>query len=531
MNNTVTTTQLHMSLNLQGYKCNKELAMQVCASLKQKPVGGAFLFGPAGAGKTHLPEVLHDILEADLHYYQVTQGTREEDLVQKILPADDTKTGVKIHPGILVQATEATHGDKLVILLLDEWDRTRHSADAFLLDFLQSGRISFPGVNVSANQENLLVFITLNDERELSEPLARRLPKIDFKVMHPELIRDALQDTHDSELTDAAVALYERCIYAGVKKPITIQELRQLLDAVDVLQGDADWNTLVKQYITKSDRNHKVLLDHESDSGSDVSKKLDRLFSNTVDSRLDVANYEAQGTSVPELAVDNDDNAQMPKLKVVRNVDWKFARYKTPKVNSLRSGSGIYGIIPYNNETYDAYVHDFTDFPKRSARDLPGPASVQGRYIIIRRPISLIEAYRVQRLVDIDTQGELCFIMKGVPFHRVKTFQETCGNNRSTQFKIFKYSESEIVGRIGNNVAEVRWLNNARHRFRLEMIVNLERWAYFQSAVTHNNGMLNGLWEEYGSIQDKINEDGHDLGWAVRRYYQKGWRKTNPWTE
>ena len=92
MNKAVTTKRLHQSLNIQGYKCNKELAMQVCASLKQKPVGGAFLFGPAGAGKTHLPEVLQDILEADLHYYQVTQGTREADLVQKILPAADTKT-------------------------------------------------------------------------------------------------------------------------------------------------------------------------------------------------------------------------------------------------------------------------------------------------------------------------------------------------------------------------------------------------------------------------------------------------------
>ena len=540
MNKTVTTKQLHQSLNLQGYKCNKELAMQVCASLKQKPVGGAFLFGPAGAGKTHLPEVLQGILEADLHYYQVTQGTREEDLVQKILPADDTKTGVKIHPGILVKATEATHGNKLVILLLDEWDKTRHSADAFLLDFLQSGRISFPGVSVEANQENLLVFITLNDERELSEPLSRRLPKIDFKIMHPELIRSALTDTHnDNEFTDAAVALYERCIYAGVKKPITIQELRQLLDAVDLLEGDADWNTLVKQYVTKSDRNHKTLLEHESDSESDINRRLDRLFRKDVNSRIDVANYENNGIAVPEMVDENTEDTQMPKLKYIRNVDWKFAKYKTPKVQSLRAGSGIYGIIPYNNKTYDAYVHDFADFPKRSARDLPGPASVQGRYIIVRRPIPLMEAHKVRRLESIETEGELCFLMNDVPYHRIKEFQETCSSSTSYKFRIFKFSEAEIIGRIGTNVAEVRWINNARHNGRLEIIVNLQRWGFFKDAMCscreyNKAGMLSGLWlsgKELRHACEDIDSDEYKVGWAVRRYYAKGWRKSRPWQE
>ena len=531
MKNAVTTKELHSSLNLQGYKCNKELAMQVCASLKQKPVGGAFLFGPAGAGKTHLPEVLTDVLEADLHYYQVTQGTREEDLVQKILPSEDTTTGVKIHPGILVKATEATHGDKLVILVLDEWDKTRHSADAFLLDFLQSGRLSFPGVSLKANQNNLLVFITLNDERELSEPLSRRLPKIDFKIMHPELIHSALQDSHsDNEYIDSVVALYKRCVFAGIRKPITIQELRQLLDAVDVLQEDADWNTLVKQYVTKNDRTHKLLLDKEGYSNADVQCKLDKLFNSRVADKIVSSNYDNNNTDVPENNTD-DDSKEMPKLKVIRHVDWKFAKYKTPNKTLLKSGQGIYGIIPYNNNNYDAYVHDFANYPKRSARDLPGPASVQGRYIIMRKPVYLAEMYRVSRLETVDTEGEICFVMDGVVLHNVKALQER-QTPSMLKFRVFKFSEKEIVGRIGSNISEVRWRRYPNKRKgRLEFLVNLKRWSYFDdwctNRTTNGPGPLSGIRLSHEQIIKEIQDIDSNLkvGNLLKLAYENGYRK------
>ena len=129
--------------------------------------------------------------------------------------------------------------------------------------------------------------------------------------------------------------------------------------------------------------------------------------------------------------------------------------------------------------------------------------------------------------------------MNDVPYHRIKEFQETCSSSASYKFRIFKFSEAEIIGRIGMNVAEVRWINNARHNGRLEIIVNLQRWNYFKDAMcSHRNysgtGMLSGLWlsgKELRNACENTDSNEYKVGWAVRRYYAKGWRKSKPWQE
>ena len=74
----------------------------------------------------------------------------------------------------MIQAVRATRtarfAQRPVILVLDEWDKTRPSADSFLLDFLQTGRVNFSGRVYTADLARLMVFLTFNVERELSEP-------------------------------------------------------------------------------------------------------------------------------------------------------------------------------------------------------------------------------------------------------------------------------------------------------------------------------------------------------------------------
>ena len=49
-----------------GYIASDDLVLRVIAALATKPVAGAFLFGPAGCGKSALPQALAKILDREV---------------------------------------------------------------------------------------------------------------------------------------------------------------------------------------------------------------------------------------------------------------------------------------------------------------------------------------------------------------------------------------------------------------------------------------------------------------------------------
>ena len=138
MQDTISVKGLHSALNDKGYICNSSFVSRIATSIHAKPVGGAFLYGPAGTGKSLLPQVLAEILERKLFFHQCSAGTREDDLLMRIWPNEDTKSGVKIEYGKVYEASKASQSEE-VIVVLDEWDKTKPSADGFFLDFLQYG--------------------------------------------------------------------------------------------------------------------------------------------------------------------------------------------------------------------------------------------------------------------------------------------------------------------------------------------------------------------------------------------------------
>lgn len=258
----ITPTLLSEKLAEQRYFTSADLARKLMAALQTRPIAGAFLFGPPGAGKSALPEALAGALERPLLAQQLFPGSREDDLLLKFVPDASSPSGVAAAEGVMLEAARRSQNES-VIVLLDEWDKSRPSADAFLLDFLQTGRIRFNGCITRANLRNIALFITSNEERDIAEPLLRRLPRIDIPLPSAALVRQALAEYAEHPQFEAVIALYERAKRAQLRKPVTIQELRQLLDAITALGPLADWNELVYQFVTKNPEDHAALKEVE----------------------------------------------------------------------------------------------------------------------------------------------------------------------------------------------------------------------------------------------------------------------------
>lgn len=157
------------------------------------------LEGPPGAGKTEYAKVytklLADILgeRVSLIDYQCDSTTGKADLYEEIRvsAAIAGNPNEVIIAGKLVEAIDEVNGGKKVVLFLDEYDKAREETDAFLLKFLQEGKINTTqrgDVEISPEyMKNLQCIICKNQMREeLSGPLERRLKILRLAEMKPE---------------------------------------------------------------------------------------------------------------------------------------------------------------------------------------------------------------------------------------------------------------------------------------------------------------------------------------------------------
>jgi len=219
--------------------------------LKFLEVKNEFLFvGEPGCGKTYAAEEIAKEIGAEVIFQQVTSGTRIDSLREEAVPSEGKVSGIEIMPGALTRALLSSKKKKFsfkkifkkhkrkVVLILDEWDKTPSSMDAVLLDFLQNCRIVFKQKEIVGNKKNLVVILTANCGRELTEPLMRRVVKINFPPMESEFVEHVLKGKfNNKELVGFLVKLYKIGLERDLRKKATLQELQELGEIVEISGG------------------------------------------------------------------------------------------------------------------------------------------------------------------------------------------------------------------------------------------------------------------------------------------------------
>lgn len=348
------------------------------SAINQKPVSGAFLFGPAGVGKTEVAQIVGDVLDTDTFYYQMFPNSKEDDLLIRF--------GVNEHgdivslDGVLIEMAKflQNNPDKRATLILDEYDKSRPSADNFLLDILQNGRIRYAGRKYNIDLDRVIVFIISNNFRDFSEPFMRRLPKIDIEVLPVELVIKILKEKYniyDENLLKLTHMLYIVGLQSKLKKPITVQELNQFITAYKILGDKSDINSLIYSYLIKDPDDYYVFVEKLKDfnfQNSSFSQSDDLEVSEIIEDKFNNVDVET-----------SQSNSFVPKFPNI------FFPEVTPVLVEDKEKETVYGVIPYTDRAYhylsDLFINMEGTVEKNVFDDIFVVSDVEGERQILQK--------------------------------------------------------------------------------------------------------------------------------------------------
>ncbi|GAA5111974.1 AAA family ATPase [Alloalcanivorax gelatiniphagus] len=271
-----------LSFARQGYICDQRTALAVyLAAQLHKPV---LVEGPPGVGKTELAKAAAAFLEAPLIRLQCYEGLDEsralyewkygkqllytqllrDKLSGTLADTDSLEESMRrlgdlgeafysdtfLEPRPLLRALRA---DEPVVLLIDEIDKADQEFEAFLLELLSDFQISIPELGTVRARHQPLVFLTSNDQRELSDALKRRCLHLYIPYPDAPLERRILAERVpelDEQLRDQLVDFIQHLREQDMKKLPAVSETLDWARALVLLHADSLEPELVEQTLT-----------------------------------------------------------------------------------------------------------------------------------------------------------------------------------------------------------------------------------------------------------------------------------------
>ncbi len=255
----------------QGYICDQRVALAVYLAVRlNKPV---LVEGPPGVGKTELARAAAAFVQAPLIRLQCYEGLDESRALYEwkyskqllytqllrdklgglLAEAGDLEASMDklgdlgdafyseafLEPRPLLQALQSPEP---AVLLIDEIDKADQEFEAFLLELLSDFQISIPELGTVAARHQPLVFLTSNDQRELSDALKRRCLHLYIPYPGAELEQRILAQRVpelDARLGEQLVAFIQYLREQDMRKLPAISETLDWARALVLLHVDS----------------------------------------------------------------------------------------------------------------------------------------------------------------------------------------------------------------------------------------------------------------------------------------------------
>jgi MoxR-like ATPase len=257
---------MSISALLPGYHARRgeSLAARWLAANDGRGVRAALLVGAPGTGKTFFADAF----------------ARGRDATQFFIPCHPWLTSEEVHQGIDVgmvavgvqNAEEAYLDGQLlravrhsrqvdVVVVLDEVEKAGSRFYPLILDFLQHGRVPDARHRMhQANLARLFVVLTANEEADIPEAVKRRCFRVTMEFLPEHIETDLLRKVTGAPggACRIAVRMANAIRTKGESKP-SLQELRELLMARDLVASAEDVTALIDAFLIKAERDTTAL--------------------------------------------------------------------------------------------------------------------------------------------------------------------------------------------------------------------------------------------------------------------------------
>jgi len=403
--------QLYNFLQENGFYIDRptaDLLEKIITTSNRKAI---MLRGMAGVGKTQLTYLVSKWLGSEYVYYQCTYGVDEDSLLYKYVPSEKARSGIRITLGPVPRALRLSQRKK-VVLVLDEFDKTRPSADALLLDVLQNFRVSLyldeEETIVTGNSDNLIVFLTSNDMREFSEPLLRRLVVITLNPLPTATVYEMLKKQFKENIALLLTQIYDDTIKAGLRKPATIQELQQL---GQILENGTDvpLQELLRMFIIKYDDDWVKFMQY-------VSSREPYKFVNDNANSDDVTQYYEPPKAEVQIQQSTQEQTQSSTAQLLEKISKIVIKQPNDSVVKAvkEEVSGTVEVAfkaPISENDFTMYTNIIREF-------WPEPSStpeIFGKFRVVKdaneykivseKPLTLLEYFQLLNNNDVDFEG------------------------------------------------------------------------------------------------------------------------------